>query len=305
MKSVAVLMCTYNGAAFLDEQLASIFAQSHGNLALWVSDDGSSDRTMDILDGAKHSQSRQAVHIVAGPRQGFGANFLSLISRPEISADVYTFADQDDIWEVDKVARAVEALAAVPNDMPAVYISRTRLVDEANLEIGLSPEFSRPPAFRNALVQSIGGGNTMAVNRAARDLIASAPTAHCVSHDWWIYMLVTGAGGQMIIDRATPVRYRQHGQNLMGTNLGFRSRLRRLKMLLQGTFKQWTDASLADLQVNRSKLTAENRAVLDGYARIRQQGYMARLLNLQKLGLYRQGKLESIIMTVAMLLGRW
>ena len=83
----------------------------------------------------------------------------------------------------------------------------------------MSPLFRRPPSFRNALVQSLAGGNTMVLNRPARDLVALASRrARFVSHDWWAYLLVTGAGGAVHYSAKPLVRYRQHAHNLVGAN---------------------------------------------------------------------------------------
>jgi len=86
------------------------------------------------------------------PAEGFVANFLSLTCKASIEADYYAYSDQDDVWESDKLERAVRWLQTVPENIPALYCSRTRLVDAENNEIGLSPLFSKPPSFANALI---------------------------------------------------------------------------------------------------------------------------------------------------------
>lgn len=204
---VAVLLCTMQGQHFLAEQLNSIATQSHPSWAIWASDDGSDDHTHAILEYYQSHWGEDRISIHAGPAIGSTANFLSLSCRVDIDADYFAYADQDDVWESDKLERAVEWLQSVPPEVPALYGSRTLLVDARNQHIGYSPLFERAPDFRNALVQSIAGGNTMVFNKAARDLLRQAgDNVQAVTHDWWAYMLVTGCGGVVHYDPYPTVR---------------------------------------------------------------------------------------------------
>jgi hypothetical protein len=78
-----------------------------------------------------------------GPRRGFVANFLSLVCDRSINADYYAYSDQDDIWEPEKLAHAIAWLEKVPGHIPAVFGSRTSLIDEKDRIYGLSPLFQR------------------------------------------------------------------------------------------------------------------------------------------------------------------
>ncbi len=154
---VAILMCTKNGAAFLDEQLKSIADQMHTNWTLVVSDDGSTDTTIDILRHFADSHVQKTV-VRSGPGKGVCANFLSLATDPTIAADYFAFSDQDDVWYEDKLDRALAWLATVPDSVPALYCGRTELVSNDGRSCGFSPLFARPIAFRNALIQSFRRG---------------------------------------------------------------------------------------------------------------------------------------------------
>ena len=194
---VAILLCSYNGARFLREQLDSIYTQTHTNWKLWVSDDGSNDGTLEILSEYRETWGADRLEVVRGPCRGFSANFLSLVCRPEINADFFAYADQDDVWKPEKLARGLDRLGHLAEHGPALYCARTRLVDEQGATLGLSPLFTQKPDFRNALVQNIGGGNTMLFNSAARRiLMAAGPNLDVVAHDWWTYLAVTAAGGR-------------------------------------------------------------------------------------------------------------
>ena len=96
--SVAILMATFNGEKFLAEQLDSLQIQTISNWRLYVSDDGSSDGTMDIIKRYQVLWGADKLQYRPGPQKGFAQNFLSLACDPDIKADYYAFCDQDDVW---------------------------------------------------------------------------------------------------------------------------------------------------------------------------------------------------------------
>lgn len=302
---VAVLLCTMQGQHFLAEQLNSIATQGHPNWAIWASDDGSDDYTHAILEYYQSHWGEDRISIHAGPAEGSTANFLSLTCKADIEADYFAYADQDDVWESDKLERAVEWLQSQPADVPALYGSRTLLVDSRNQHIGYSPMFERSPSFRNALVQSIAGGNTMVFNRAARDLLREAgENVTAVTHDWWAYMLITSCGGKVHYDAYPTVRYRQHSNNQFGSNKSLRAHLHRAKLLLQGRFRGWVDANLDALQRIRPLMTPENQRVLDEFTSARRRWIGARLFRLKRSGIYRQTFIGNLGLTLAALINR-
>lgn len=292
---VAILLSTYNGARFLPDQLKSFENQSHPNWIMIASDDGSSDRSIGNLRDFQARRGADLVTIRTGPSRGFVANFLSMACDPAISADFYAFSDQDDIWEADKLSRALGWLQTVPRGTPALYGARTLLIDPEGAYLGRSPLFCRPPTFRNALVQNIAGGNTMVFNEAARRLLMAAGSAVQVpSHDWWLYLLTTAGGGSVFYDRHASVRYRVHEKNLVGANIGTVARWRRLKMLVKGGFRMWTDQNLAALEGVRAQMTEQNRAIFDEFSQARQKVIAGRLLAVRRSGVFRQTVLGSI-----------
>ena len=300
---VAVLMCTMQGQRFLAEQLNSIATQSHPNWEIWASDDGSDDHTHSILEYYQQHWGEDRLSIHSGPAEGSTANFLSLTCRADIDTDFFAYADQDDIWESDKLERAVKWLQTVPRHIPALYGSRTQLVDERNQYMGYSPLFTRSPSFENALVQNVAGGNTMVFNRAARDLLRRAgDQVQVVAHDWWAYMVITGCGGRVHYDPYPTVRYRQHGDNQVGSNQSWGARLVRLRLLLKGRFRVWTTANLQALETIRPLLTEENSRILDEFNTSRDGDLWTRLRGLWDTGLYRQSILGNLGLLAASLL---
>lgn len=94
--SVNILMATYNGELYLDEQISTIYNQDISNLNLIVSDDGSSDKTSLILDRWKAKWNKGKFITLNGPGRGYSENFRSLLSQSDIDADYTAFCDQDD-----------------------------------------------------------------------------------------------------------------------------------------------------------------------------------------------------------------
>lgn len=302
---VAILMGTFNGEQFLSEQLDSIRRQTHTGWELHISDDGSCDKTLDIIHDARKEWTDHLVTLRAGPQKGFVANFLSLACDPAIQADHYAFSDQDDVWDNDKLERAINWLSTIPTDKPAMYCARTRLIDESGKVIGQSPLFKRTPSFKNALVQSIAGANTMVFNNAARSLLLRAGfETPVVSHDWWVYLLITGCQGVVFYDSTPGIGYRQHETNLVGSNVGWGARANRIAASLRGRFTNWNDTNLAALKKVNTMLSSENHAAFIDFSHLRNASPIHRLLGLIRSGLYRQTVPGNLSLFAAALIGK-
>jgi glycosyltransferase involved in cell wall biosynthesis len=304
-KKVAILLATFQGQKYLSAQLDSFLEQTYPNWELWVSDDRSSDDTIKILDSYTEKFPINKLNIGSGPARGFVENFLSLTCSTSICAEYYAYSDQDDIWLANKLETAVQSLNSLPQNIPALYCSRTCLVDKFDNEIGYSPIFNKPPSFANALIQNIGGGNTMVFNHAARDLLhQTIDFSPGISHDWWAYILVSGCGGNVIYDTTPTVRYRQHDSNLVGMNSSWSARFKRIVMLFQGRFKRWNDRNIAALQTIQHLLTPDNQKLLNQFANVRQQPLFKRLWQMKRIGIYRQTLFGNLGLVVAAMFGK-
>ncbi|MBI1907536.1 MAG: glycosyltransferase [Rhodocyclales bacterium] len=300
-------MGCYNGAAHLQEQLDSIAAQTYTDWVLLASDDGAgADDTRAILERFHDRIGAGRVLVRSGPGKGFLPNFLGMACAPLRPARHYAFCDQDDVWEPEKLARAVACLDAVPSAVPAMYCTRTRLITEDGRDAGYSPLFRRAPCFRNALVQSIAGGNTMVFNEAARQLVAAAGAAvEVASHDWWVYLLVSGAGGQVHYDPWASVRYRQHAANLVGGNIGAKARLRRLVKLLEGRYRSWNEMHCVALERLAALLTPENREIFALFRSSRRAGMSSRIAGVLRARVFRQTHIGNVGLYASVLLNKF
>ena len=303
MIGFSILLGSYEPKHYLIEQLESIYSQTDESLAVFISDDS-------LCNQWQHKYSQYlkelGVKLSNGPQIGFCENFLSLVRNPEIKSHLYAFCDQDDIWDADKLKSISQIFANSDNTIPRLYCGRTYIVDRDNQVIGLSPLFSKEPSFKNALIQNIGGGNTMVFNNAARDLLLACPLdIKVVSHDWFFYQLVTGAGGEVIYDSKPYVRYRQHDSNLVGANIGWRARIRRLNLLLAGRFKVWNEINIEALMRINHLLSSESRQTLQLFIHTRSgKSSWLRLIRLKKSGLYRQTLLGNLGLIIGLIIGK-
>jgi len=303
---VAILMAVYNGAAYLPAQLDSLLAQDHDNWSLIVGDDGSTDATPGIL---RAFAARHPATLVSGPRKGAAAHFMALIrhaARHAAPGHYLAFCDQDDVWLRDRLSRGVKALGACGEDRPALYCSRTWITGPDLEGCRLSAGRPRGPSFRNALVQNIASGNTILLNPAAARLLETAAeeVTEVVVHDWWVYQLVTGAGGQVIHDDDPTVFYRQHGLNQIGENSSAMAKFRRIWQMLRGDFRAWNTVNLAALTRLSHHLTEENRRIMQDFAAMRRGPLPQRLARLWQLGLYRQSRMSTLALWLAVVLNR-
>lgn len=298
--TVAILLCSYNGAAFIQEQLNSFTQQRLHDWQLFVYDDVSTDNTGDLIKQYQATVQQKVTWQRNPSSKGFAQNFLSAIcTTPNDSADFFALSDQDDIWQEDKLSRAIEYLKTVPAEIPALYSSRTQTVNAQGQALDFSPLFEKKPSFKNALVQSIAGGNTMVFNKAAKILITKASqNIDVISHDWWVYLLISGVGGSVFYDPQPEILYRQHDSNLIGANNHFFARIARIKLLLNNRFKQWIDKNIAALNSCRDLLDKEQLKTLDAFIAGRQQSFFKRCLQLNRLGVYRQTFLGNIALII-------
>lgn len=256
---VDVLLATYNGSKYLVEQLESILAQTYPNVRILISDDGSTDATMEILR-QYHARWGTRLVLLPNPSAGKGVirNFenLMLASLDDGLASWVVFSDQDDVWYPEKIAVTLSEMRRTEGsdgrNTPCLVHSDLVVVDE-ELAV-LSPSFARyqrmmPGACSPLSLLSVNQvtGCTMMVNRALLQMALPLPT-ETIMHDWWC-ALISGSGRRSFID--TPLMlYRQHGANQVGAkDRGLTTRLlrmcsngpgivRRVKALGHATYRQ-------------------------------------------------------------------
>jgi glycosyltransferase involved in cell wall biosynthesis len=286
---IAILMCTYNGDEYLKEQLDSIQNQDYKNWTLYVNDDGSRDNTLKILKYYQKKWGAKKLIIRKGPQKGFCQNFLQIINDPKINADLYFLSDQDDLWMPHKLSHTLKKIAQLDAAKPLLYCARTTYVsNDAKKILGQSDIFLKPPSFKNALIQSIAGGNTMAFNNPLRKVAQKYPKVDVVSHDWWLYILNELVGGKTLYDLDSTILYRQHGKSLVGANTGWVAKLKRFRMLLNGTYRVYNTKHLTVFNRQYIKGITKNIELINQFYILRDKPLKVRYTMIRKLGIYRQ-----------------
>lgn len=218
MPSVTVIMSAYNGEQFIREQIDSILNQTYKNVTLYVRDDGSTDRTRQILE--TYASERKLIY-EKGKNRGFIRSFLLALKHcPE--ADYYAWCDQDDVWMPDKIERAVKILEnQAGKERPALYFTDYDFYDEHMRYTGHGLVHKLGPSFANSLMDCISLGFNSVFNEHARKMMLQNLPRHSCGHDWWTYM-ICAAFGEVIYDRGyISVKYRRLSTSVSPGGLDF------------------------------------------------------------------------------------
>ena len=214
MDKVTILLSTYNGEKYLEEQLNSLFLQKEVDFNVLVRDDGSTDNTLKILNNYKNNYLNFDYYL--GKNIGPCKSFLDLICKSGDS-DYYAFCDQDDVWDDDKLIIAIKKLKELDNSKPLLYHSNLRVTDKNLNFIRLSHiKYREQKNKYSALIENLATGCTVVFNRKAKEYIINKIPDYCIMHDYWLY-LVCKFFGETIYDFEPHLSYRQHDKNTIGT----------------------------------------------------------------------------------------
>jgi hypothetical protein len=128
----------------------------------------------------------------------------------------------------------------------------------------------------------------MAFNNRLKDHVRKYLRADVVSHDWWLYILNELKGGQTLYDHVSTILYRQHSRSLIGANTGFIAKLRRLRMLLGGTYRRYNTMHLEAFNKLSIETVKTNIDLIDQFLIMRDKPLLVRWQMIHKLRLYRQ-----------------
>lgn len=223
--TVCILMATYNGERYIKEQIDSILTQSYSNWILYIRDDGSCDNTMSIIKTYIQKYPEQIFLLEDSlSSQNVKENFNILLqSVPKF--DYYMFADQDDVWESNKISVLLDRILKANSykiASPLLVYCDLKVVD-SNLNI-IHPSFMEysnlilrnENQFEQLLLFNVAPGCSMMFNHALREKIPRIPK-ECHMHDWWI-ILAANILGEIIFVPKPLVLYRQHEHNVLGAS---------------------------------------------------------------------------------------
>ena len=303
-RKVAIVLGFYEGYEFINSQLKSIFNQTHQEFIIFVTDDNSKDKfSLDKLNINESNKKKIRIKI-RDKNIGYAQNFLNALVSIDGHFDYYAFSDQDDIWHREKLEKAINSLEEYPYDQPNLYGSRTELIGaREEIKLGKSIEFKKSPSFQNAITQNIFGGNTMVFNRNAFDLICSSNiNQKIIAHDWWCYQIISGAGGNVFYDKNIYLKYRQHNNNLIGSNITLKDKWMRFCKVVNSNFKIQNDYNLKAIINNQNLLIKSNRITLNNFIKARKSSFLGRIFYFLKSGVYRQTLIGNIALFIGIVI---
>ncbi|MDT2755347.1 glycosyltransferase [Enterococcus pseudoavium] len=216
MKKVIILMSTYNGQKYLEEQLDSIILQTYSEIEIYIRDDGSSDETIDILK--RYCKNYTNINVDFGENVGYPECFYKLTDK-KLDGDYFMFADQDDYWLPFKVERAVKSLTSESSNGSVCYYSSYNICDNNLNFIRESPNKDKKFTLKDTLFEVCGLEFTMALNRQAFDLLNIYRPINSSARGTWMSMLFSSSG-KVLYDNVATANYRRHEDAVTSPNMG-------------------------------------------------------------------------------------
>lgn len=254
---VEVLMSAYNGENYIGEQIWSILNQTNVDVHLTIRDDGSSDGTISIIHQFV-KQYPERISFRRGTNLGPAKSFMQLVISAG-DAQYYAFADQDDIWSPDKLETAVSAIKAKEETPGAfvMYHSAVAVADSNGNVLLVSGQYHDLGFLRGDTRPATGC--TMVFNAALQTLLRRYMPEDMIMHDAWVHKVCLAVGGHVVFDEVPHIRYRQHGNNVVGGRQGFiASTKRRIKYLKNLKKKQYSSMYAEILEVYHRWMPEEN-----------------------------------------------
>lgn len=227
------------------------------NADILVRDDGSKDKTVEILN---KYQEENKLRWYNGENLRSAKSFMDLV-RKSGEYQYYAFSDQDDYWKKNKLKRAIEQLKEYDN-IPAIYFCQKEIVDE-NLKKMKYKNYNSIVSFETSLVRNIVTGCTMVINNKLMKILKEYTPEYIEMHDSWIYRVCLAVGGKAIFDQEENIMYRQHGNNVIGANESWNSKLkRRINSFIHNTRKR-SKTVTESKKGYYNEMTEENKKCID------------------------------------------
>lgn len=303
MSLVSIIIATYNGEKYIGQQIDSILKSSYQDFEIYICDDGSQDRTMDILRKYEENYPDK-IHVKQNENNlGVTLNFLKAICRT--TSDYVMLCDQDDIWKIDKIAMTLKRMrhmeSQLDKKLPIAVFTDAKVVDAGLNTIEdsffkashLNPRKTDLPhlLMENKLI-----GCTIMINASLRRVIQGFNLpVHAKLHDGWIGLIASSIGKIGYIDETT-LLYRQHGNNVVG-NQTFISYI---KDRISSLKKQKESLHILQRQAQEflylygSIINEENKTIISRFANLSNVSMVQRRLDIIKYGYFKTGLIRNI-----------
>lgn len=305
-KEVTILLATYNGAMYLEEQLESIQKQEYTNWKLIVGDDGSTDDTINILRAFQKKVLQQVEIIRNEPPTGSAKNnFMQLIEKAD--TPYIMFCDQDDIWKPNKIKDTLKYMKRVENneDIPVLIHTDLSVLGEQGILAESFFKYQNLPStmkLSSVMIQNSVTGCTMMINRALqRKMQKLTDYQPILMHDYWAALVAVVFGRVGVVEKSTML-YRQHGNNSVGAKASHNP-VYLLKRLFEGRKKYKEQMQESRNQVayflkvyeNEKHESKEAWKLLEQYAALGERNKCYRMWFYKKNKVYKSGKIRVLM----------
>ncbi len=300
MAEIHIVLATYNGAKFIEEQLNSILNNSYKEFTIEVCDDGSTDETLELV--SKYVKKYENITLHRNEKNlGYVMNFMEGIRRSK--SPYIMLCDQDDIWHADKIQKTYERMKQLEQEMSSgvpllVYSDAMNFDNDTGAELGSFHKSSHlnteniDPA--HLLMENKCIGCTVMVNGAIREYLDTLPNAIRV-HDWWLALICSCFGKIAYLDEST-LQYRQHSGNMIGgsgfsTYVGNRLKhVKNQKTAIQATFEQ----GKAFYELFSGCMEMDTKEVFATFAKMGTVGFLRRRAWLLRYGFWKSGFVRNV-----------
>ena len=220
---IDILMATFNGEKYIEEQINSILKQTYSDWHLYIQDDASTDKTCEIIEKIVSANPEKITFIKKTVGSGSAKeNFLSMLKY--VKSDYFMFSDQDDFWLNNKIENTHSAMIAAEykygKNCPIavhtdLYVTDEKLNIKTNSWLKKSMFFKRNKTLLNSMLDSPLAGCTTELNKAVLSVVLTDNLDEIYVHDWWISLCVLNFGHIVTLYNPT-ILYRQHSNNSVG-----------------------------------------------------------------------------------------
>ena len=300
---VSIVMSTYNGEKYLEEQLNSILSSTYQDIDLYIHDDGSTDRTMEILAGYS-DRDPERIHVYRNEvNLGYTLNFLHGVC--DTTADYIMLCDQDDVWKPDKIRNTLKRMrhmeAQFGKEVPIAVFTDAEVVDgclnklhDSFFRSGkLNP---RKTDLAHILMENKLIGCTVMINASLRRILKSRSMPKMARyHDWWIALIAAACGKIGFLPEQT-ILYRQHRANVVGS----RSFLSYVKDRISSLEKQRKAVLALEkqaeefLELYRDYISEDRKQIIHDFAYLQEEGFIRKRMIIHKNGYLKTGLIRNL-----------
>ncbi|ORX22216.1 glycosyl transferase family 2 [Thermoanaerobacterium sp. PSU-2] len=305
-----IILSTYNGEKYLKEQIESILNQTYKDWRLLIRDDGSCDRTLDIIEEYIKKFNGKIYFINDSDKHlGASMSFFNLLKYS--TADYIMFCDQDDVWLPNKIEITLNEMQNSEKfypDKPVLIHSNLKVVN-VGLKIidesfwkyqKLNPNLKR---LNNLLIQNNVTGCTVMINRKLKDLLGTV-LSNAIMHDWWLALVASSFGVVEYIDKPL-ILYRQHGANDTG------AKRYKISYFINRSLKYDKAVKTINKIINQGKefysiygnmLAKEQKDIVYNFITLFEVGKFKRIYRIFKYKFFKYGFLRNLGFIIVMLI---